>query len=173
MRDRCFWPIFLGLALVTARASADWQYTKWGMTPEEVVAASNGLATEVSPEEKGKGGGALNDLENTEVLLKAPHEAGRYKFTASFCFDKVGHRLSAVQLILDKERLSPLGVELLASLGQKYGTPVTKKESLLLQRIEWRAENETVIYIRLGSADSPLGILVEYAPIKTKENEKL
>ena len=37
-------PLALGLAalLVASPALADWQYTRWGMTPQQVVAASGG-----------------------------------------------------------------------------------------------------------------------------------
>ncbi len=40
-------PLALGLAalLVASPALADWQYTRWGMTPEQVVAASRGKVT--------------------------------------------------------------------------------------------------------------------------------
>jgi hypothetical protein len=31
-----------GTLLITPTARADWQYTRWGMTPEQVVAASSG-----------------------------------------------------------------------------------------------------------------------------------
>jgi hypothetical protein len=34
----------LPLCLVAPTARAEWQYTRWGMTPEQVVAASGGKA---------------------------------------------------------------------------------------------------------------------------------
>ena len=44
-------PLSLTALLVAPAAYADWQYTRWGMTPEQVVAASNGKA-ELLPEAK-------------------------------------------------------------------------------------------------------------------------
>jgi hypothetical protein len=37
-------PLVLGMLLFAPAARADWQYTHWGMTPEQVVAASKGAA---------------------------------------------------------------------------------------------------------------------------------
>lgn len=37
-------PLCLAASLVAPAARADWQYTRWGMTPEQVVAASGGRA---------------------------------------------------------------------------------------------------------------------------------
>ena len=39
---RIFAAIAVVAGLVPAAARADWQYTKWGMEPEEAVTASNG-----------------------------------------------------------------------------------------------------------------------------------
>jgi len=44
-------PLVLAVLLVTRSARADWQYTRWGMTPEQVVAASDGKA-ELLPEKR-------------------------------------------------------------------------------------------------------------------------
>jgi hypothetical protein len=42
-------PLSLAALLVAPAAHADWQYTRWGMTPAQVVAASKGKA-ELLPE---------------------------------------------------------------------------------------------------------------------------
>jgi hypothetical protein len=36
--------LVLAMLLIAPAARADWQYTRWGMTPEQVVAASKGTA---------------------------------------------------------------------------------------------------------------------------------
>ena len=38
------WLTAIAALLIGPAAHADWQYTKWGMTPEQVVAASGGKA---------------------------------------------------------------------------------------------------------------------------------
>ncbi len=81
MRGTLF-AIVVGL-FVCAPVFGDWQYTKWGMTREQVVEASKGRATPTGP----KG------------TLVAPYEGGGYQFQASFAFDKTGG-LSSVGLEL-------------------------------------------------------------------------
>ncbi len=39
------WMAGLSALVAASPVHADWQYTKWGMTPEQVVAASSGRAT--------------------------------------------------------------------------------------------------------------------------------
>ncbi len=41
--------IAVGLAFSTTAANADWQYTKWGMTPDQVIEASTGQAERITP----------------------------------------------------------------------------------------------------------------------------
>jgi hypothetical protein len=152
-------------------AAADWQYTKWGMTPEEVIKVSGGAATAPAP--GAKPAGALNNP-NTELLLKAPYDAGRYKFTAAFFFTKDDHRLAAVQLLLtEKEHLSALSVELAQSLTQKYGKPLNDENTALFHRIDWKTETESIEYMCLGGHDRPIGVMLSYAPVKTSENDRL
>jgi hypothetical protein len=95
---------FFGLSMVILMCSpalADWQYTKWGMTKEQVVEASKGQATPTG----------------TKGALVAPYEGGGYQFQASFGFDKTGG-LSSVGLEL-KDGSHAIGLRN-ALLG-KYG----------------------------------------------------
>lgn len=75
-----FGALLVGLSLVSSPVYADWQYTTWGMSPDEVVAASDGDAQQ--PEE-------VVDLgENVIHLLSAPYAVtdGQLKFQAQFFF---------------------------------------------------------------------------------------
>jgi hypothetical protein len=78
--------------LVPGRASADWQYTRWGMTPAEVVAASGGRATgvESEPDER------VFELDYRAV---APYRAMNVEVEARFFFTQGSGRLAAVKLI--------------------------------------------------------------------------
>jgi hypothetical protein len=88
---------------------ADWEFTKWGMSPEQVVQASNGRAR---PEPD----------EISSVLLKQDWQSGRFLFRVSYFFDedKRGQRLTKIQLQLKNTELMD---ELLVDLKRKYGTP--------------------------------------------------
>jgi len=48
-------PLVLAMFLNASATDADWQYTHWGMTPEQVVAASRGAAKIVPEKDRPKG----------------------------------------------------------------------------------------------------------------------
>src|ERR1700742_1023069 len=73
-------------------AKADWKYTKWGMTPQEVVSASNNLAKE--------GADLRPDSDGNVTKLVAPYQFGKFSFEAQFGFDRAD-RLSSVTLVLN------------------------------------------------------------------------
>jgi hypothetical protein len=88
---------FLGIVLAlaccgTSAAKADWEYTKWGMTPQQVVSASKNLA---------KAGSDLHpDSDGNVTKLVAPFQGGKFSFEAQFGFD-AADRLSSVTLVLN------------------------------------------------------------------------
>jgi len=88
---------------VWAPARADWQYTRWGMTPEQVVAASHGNALLVPKTRK-----------NDDRLALGIYKVGHFEFAVFFKFGKYG--LSEVELsdVRDKK-------EVLQALQEKYG----------------------------------------------------
>lgn len=59
---------------------ADWQYTRWGMSPEDVMAASAGIAR--ANDDRGKDATGV-----FRALLKADYDALGHEFTAYFGFD--------------------------------------------------------------------------------------
>jgi hypothetical protein len=74
-------------------AHANWAYTKWNMTPEEVQAASSDLLelpTDIEQRLRGRG-----DL---QLLLTGEHKMGRYTFDVDFLF--VEHKLQRVVMNL-------------------------------------------------------------------------
>ena len=91
--------IFAISAVLTAfpcAVTADWQYTKWGMTVDEVIAASNGTATKRPEEEL-----ALvlrNKPEGMVALATAPFRAGQYTFKAVFLLGWPDQKLREVRL---------------------------------------------------------------------------
>ena len=88
---------FLGIVLSltccgVSAAKADWEYTKWGMTPQQVVSASKNLAKE--------GTDPHPDSDGNVTKLVAPFQSGRFSFEAQFGFD-AANRLSSVTLVLN------------------------------------------------------------------------
>src|ERR1700689_2996868 len=85
--------ILLALACCGASAAkADWQYTKWGMTPQQVVSASKNLATE--------GSDLRPDSDGNVSKLVPQFQSGIFSFEAKFGFD-AADRLASVTLVLN------------------------------------------------------------------------
>src|ERR1700684_2498364 len=85
----------IALALVSCGASAakaDWEYTKWGMTPQQVVSAAKNL-TRISSD-------LHPDSDGNVTKLVAPYKSGKFSFEAQFGFD-AADRLSSVTLVLN------------------------------------------------------------------------
>jgi hypothetical protein len=84
--------IVLALACCGAGvAKADWEYTKWGMTPQQVLSASKNLAkpgTDLEP-----------DSDGNITKLVAPYQSGKFAFEAQFGFD-AADKLASVTLVL-------------------------------------------------------------------------
>ena len=113
------WALGLAVALFThcvlsGSSYADWQYTRWGMSIDDVIVASGGIANPNSNVER-------ESTENLRALLKAPYQAGRFKFNVQFMFDTWSKKLVRVKLVL----LDPsLGSELEDAMKNKYGAPI-------------------------------------------------
>lgn len=156
--------IALSLSMAAAKCSfADWQYTKWGMTSQQVVEASQGKASPIAEEErKGK------STDTAESLLSAPYVAGKFNFEVSFLFDRKTSKLSRIHLSLIDPSLCS---ELLESLSGKYGEPSLVKESSVFSRKEWRdKEHENgVQYLFIATPSCS----VTYWALSTDDNHGL
>lgn len=124
--------VVAGLVLgVFSPALADWQYTKWGMTPEEVVAASGGMARPDPHRNKHR-------TDSTESLLAAPYAAAGFEFDATFQFSRSSQRLERVHLdLIDTSRCS----DLIGALRSRYGEPESESKLPVLVMITWRSDD--------------------------------
>jgi hypothetical protein len=109
--------LLFALLTLNAPARADWQFTKWGMTPAQVVKASKGTARSATPEETSASAPVGS---NEAVLAIIPaYSSGDLQFLVRFYFDRSG-KLCRVGLKL----LSPdKGFDLQNALIGKYGKP--------------------------------------------------
>ena len=83
------------LALVCCGASAsqaDWEYTKWGMTPAQVASAAKNLTKKSSD--------LHPDSDGNVTKLVMPYKSGKFPFEAQFAFD-AGDKLASVTLVLN------------------------------------------------------------------------
>lgn len=109
---RSLW-ICASLLVIPSAAIADWEYTKWGMSPDQVVKASKGKAQQ-HPRD------ADNSTDGADALVSGTYSAAGYNFTTHFRFGKNDGGLSAV--LHELKPPSKCG-ELFASLQNIYGKP--------------------------------------------------
>jgi hypothetical protein len=67
--------------MVNLPAQAEWQYTRWGMSVDEVMTASKGAAIPVNPKEQ-----ILFEEEDRQTLLKSQWSKEGYAFDVFFNF---------------------------------------------------------------------------------------
>ena len=160
----------LVLALIcccTSAAKADWEYTKWGMTPAQVASAAKNLTKASSDLQP--------DSDGNVTKLVAPYRRNKFSFEAQFGFNPAD-RLSSVTLVVkDKTAGMDMGPgmdmdqgkchDLLASVKAMYGKPQSGRSAHMQYIIEtWqdRKNRNTVTYTVLDG----VGCYVQYSAIK-------
>ncbi|OAP43202.1 hypothetical protein ATC00_04705 [Sinorhizobium americanum] len=124
------------MLLGSSAAQADWQYTRWGMTEQEVVAASEGQARKPKRPDTYEGGSPLH-------LLEAPYKTGDFAFVAKFNFDRF-RRLETVKLQLRNIHSCPA---LQGTLSNIYGPPKVSTTSLGRFAKWWDSDNGNVLIL--------------------------
>ena len=83
----------IGLLLVLSigQARADWEYTRWGMTPQEVVAASHGAASQLPAAKQ-----VVNAATKMTVKASGTVKDGALELNVRFAFDTASDRLAMV-----------------------------------------------------------------------------
>ena len=161
--------LVLALACCGASAAkADWEYTKWGMTPQQVVSASNNLATE--------GSDLRPDSDGNVTKLVAPYQGGKFSFEAQFGFD-VTDRLASITLVLnDKSAGMDMDADvnmdhgacydLRASVNTAYGPPQGGASVHMHYSIEtW--QDQTNNHKRPSTVLDGVGCYVQYSALKS------
>jgi hypothetical protein len=158
--------IALLLSMGVAPANADWQYTKWGMTPQQVVEASGGKIKRLEKPRQGRPGEI--------ALLEGPYETGNLKFRATFVFrDAEPKPLTMVNLtFLDSEKLTCRGVH--EALFAKYGEPMhSTYDPMTRDRHLFWQEKLVNLDIELYRTIGDIFCFVTYRPLVTEENRGL
>jgi hypothetical protein len=166
------------LALVCCGASAakaDWEYTRWGMTPAQVAGAAKNRTKKSSD--------LHPDSDGNVTKLVAPYRSGKLSFEAQFAFN-AADRLSSVTLVL-KDKFAGADMDmgggmdmgadmnmdrggchdLLASVKTTYGPPQGGGSAHMQYTIEtWQDQKNqnNVTYTVLNQS----GCYVQYSAIK-------
>lgn len=117
-REACWLGVILALLVPTTAAEAHWRYTRYGMSPAEVIAASGGKLR--------RGSGAPGPTDGTTNGAVGRFEADGYSYAANFYFRK--GRLEEVRLDLDGEENC---LRLHEDFQRIYGQPVDFRESIV------------------------------------------
>lgn len=131
------------LAVSALPAAADWQYTQWGMDPDQVKAASNEVA-QPNPDRR-------LDADGLSAALTAPFQGESIPFTAVFLFNAQA-KLHYVTLSPVDRISCPLIVETLAA---HYGAPKGKADMVRARTMRWddAGNDNLVVYLDLGGGD--------------------
>jgi len=145
----------------TSNANADWQYTKWGMSIQQVLDASKGLARELSGKEK-EGKSNRNFFITFAI---APYATGDFTFDVHF-------RSKPGRAVLDEVYLESLEPgryqDILLSLTTKYGnspnlSAVDNGAMGSSQTTTWTTKEESISLKRRTSIIG-VGVSITYAP---------
>jgi hypothetical protein len=149
--------IAMALCLAVPQARADWQYTNWGMTKEEVIAASQAaaaadkdpnparIAAPPTPQNLGRWAGGKGEQPD----LVAFYQMDEFLFTTLFYFDQDG--LKSVHMMLNNANL---GSTLHLNLQQRWGISPSSKSDPIVTREEWRMKEDWITFAILGSGNS-------------------
>ena len=126
--------------MVYSSAFADWQFTRWGMTAEEIVAASSGRA-QLIPEGDREG----KSTSSYDAIALSKFFSGPFKFDVTFGARKGELTLDTVSLKLE----DPTGYrQLRETLNAKYGPGREEKprnKQVKITRTIWNSETDTIV----------------------------
>ncbi len=129
----------LGLIVTAGVAHADWQYSRWGMSPDAMVSASSGKARLV-PDDPGKVRSGLR------CIVGGVFQVGDQNFDMCGYFDD--HRSLRMVALTIKSPPPGLGANIQAALMAKYGKPTITRSTT---SFEWVGPNggDNVIFYNM------------------------
>jgi hypothetical protein len=119
------------VALSSAAARADWEYTRWGMSPDQVAGASKGAVKVLPPDKRRK-----VEEANMEGGAEGSYADGPLKLRVGFSFDMRKGGLVCVSYAVQDKAQNPL---LKDWLIRRYGEPQNTSElaAIGLQSLSW------------------------------------
>jgi hypothetical protein len=143
------WWATVGLIGLSTPTQAHWQWSRWGMTPVQVVAASGGTARMGAGDRSAQG-----DITRDVI---GSYQAGSFQFEASYWFD--GSGLTKVTMSQHDDAKC---LDLQRDLTAKYGKPLEYEGGSVERRMWADKPNENrVVLITSNLAFCEL----QYAPL--------
>jgi len=128
-------------------AVADWAYTRWGMTPEQVAAASGDAVTVLPPAQRTR-----NEDDHWELAAEGTYTDGMLSFAVGFTFDTQGSGLKCVMYNAMGDDVEALRI----AMGKRYGRPSAESSFDTSQTLTWRRPDN----IELIIGQSPMAAVV-------------
>jgi len=137
------------IALVSG-ASANWEYARWGMTPEQVAAASKGMVKALPANARTTIAAA-----NLRFAAEGTHRDGNVLLDVRFSFDATTNGLACVSYAVGDPAQNALLKEILI---KRYGPPQTEGglPAIGLQQLAWTKTDEITLMITTGERASVL-----------------
>jgi hypothetical protein len=137
------------IALLIPAARADWEYTKWGMTPEQVAAASKGEVKVVPVPQRYK-----DEDNHWEIAAQGTHIDGALRLDVGFAFDTQSGRLKCVLYNALGDQATPLKDVLV----KRYGPPQSDENFAGTAMLKWSKPDA----IELALAKNPVAAAVTH-----------
>ncbi len=130
-------PFALATIVAALPARADWEYTKWGMTPEQVVAASGGSARLVAQDKQKSVPPWVSSVEGT-------FQEGPLALQTVFSFDTERGGLACVFYGVEEAEQSAAFMD---SLLKRYGKPASRSSlpAIGMETVSWRAGTDEIV----------------------------
>ncbi len=137
------------VAWTPAAATADWAYTHWGMTAEQVAAASSGMVTLLPVAQRTR-----DEADHWELAAQGMLTEGALHLPVGFTFDT---RTGGLKCVMYNAR--DADVEAIHTmLVKRYGKPANDSRFGAMQMVSWRQPDA----IELDIAEQPLAAVVSH-----------
>ena len=131
-----------GVALLTFgpahQASANWAYTTWGMTPEQVAAASKGGVHVLPPDKRNR-----DDADGWEIAAEGGYQDEDIPLSTGFMFDAKKGGLICVLYNATGEKAETL----LTKLEQRYGKPAKQSDFYTAKSTIWHTPDDIELVV--------------------------
>lgn len=140
--------IAFAIALPSA-ANADWAYTHWGMTPEQVAAASAGGVMVLPPAKRTR-----DDADHWEIAAEGSYTDGMLTFPVGFTFDTQSGGLKCVMYNALGNDVEALRI----AMVKRYGNPSAESDFMSSHTMTWRTPDS----IELTIGQRPVAAVVAH-----------
>lgn len=132
---------------LSSESRSDWEYTTYGMTADQIVAASAGKARMLSPAEQEGMSTAFGT-----AIAASTHQMGPFNFTVIFFADIGGSNLKTVRPQLQtkdesqtRKQVAELNNALTAKYGQEKDSQVEGGRFVTGKQWSWQGEADNVL----------------------------